>query len=196
MGPFVTLFDLLFALVFLASAGCLLAAAILALRGRASRALRLLGAWATGAAIYLIALLAVSFASPQRVLRPGDLRCWDDWCLTVESVQRTADHGSARYDVALRISSRARRVDQRAPDASVYLTDDLGRRYDPLPDRSAIPFDTLLHAGESIATSRAFSVPEDAREVGLIANHGTGPGNFIIGDEASFFHKRTIVKFP
>jgi hypothetical protein len=192
MGPFVTLFDLLFALAFLASAGCLLTAVVLALRGRGTRALGILRIWAIGAAIYMTALVSVSFAQPRRVLHLGDLRCFDDWCITVENVLRSG----ARYDVALRVSSRALRVSQRAPDAAVYLTDDRGRRYDPLPDASAVPLSVLLQPGESIPASRSFTVPEDARQVGLIVNHGTGPGSLVIGDEASLFHKRTIVRFP
>jgi hypothetical protein len=191
-----TVFDLLFVLVLLTSAGCLLAAAILALCGRAAGALHLLRIWGMGAAIYLTAVIVVSFTQPQHVLHVGDLRCWDDWCLTVEKVQRSAENGHARYDVALRLSSRALRVSQRALDAAVFLTDDRGRRYDPLPDDSAIPLSFLLHPGECIATSRTFTVPQDAGQIGLIADHGTGPGNFIIADEHSFFHKRTIVRFP
>jgi len=195
MGPIGTIFDLVFVLAFLASAGFLLTAAILALRGRGARALRVLRIWGTGAAVYFTALVAVSFASPQRVLQVGELRCWDDWCLTVQNVDRTVESGNARYTVGLRIVSRAGRVNQRAPDAAVYLTDDQGRRYDPVPAAGEIPLGVLLHPAESIDTSRTFVLPEHARNVGLIANHGSGPGNFIIGDEASFFHKRTVVRF-
>jgi hypothetical protein len=149
-----------------------------------------------GLAVYFTALIAVSFASPQRVLHLGDVRCFDDWCISVEHVDRTVENGNARYDVALRIASHALRVSQRALDATVYLTDDTGRRYDPAPDSHQIPLGVLLHPGESLPTSRAFTLPEDAHQVGLIANHGAGPASFVIGDEASFFHKRTIVKFP
>ena len=196
MGPFVTLFDLVFALAFLASAASLLAAALFAIFRRGARALHILKIWAMSAAVYFTLLLAVSFAQPQHVLHVGDLRCWDDWCLTVENVRQSPENGRARYDVALRISSHALRVSQRALDAKVYLVDHQGRRYDPLPDDSAIPLNILLHPGESIPTSRTFTLPPDAREVGLIANHGVGPASFIIGDESSFFHKRTVVKFP
>jgi hypothetical protein len=192
MGPFVTLFDLLFALAFLASAGFLLTAGTLAIAGRGSRALSLLRMWAIGAAVYMTALISVSFAQPRRVLSPGEPRCFDDWCITVENATRSG----ARYDVALRIYSRARRVNQRALDAAVFLTDDRGRRFDPLPDASAVPLSALLHPGESIATARAFIVPPDASQVGLVVNHGSGPANFVIGDENSLFHKRTIVRFP
>jgi hypothetical protein len=192
----VTIFDLLFVLVFLATAGCLLTIAVLAIIGRGGGALHLLRIWATGAAIYFTALLSVSFAQPQRVLQLGEIRCLDDWCLTVDNAQRTAADGTARYVVSFTLSSQARRVSQRALDASVYLIDDSGRHYQPLPDPSAVPFDVLLHPGESIPTTRTFQLPEDARQVGLIVNHGSGPANFVIGDEHSFFHKRTIVKLP
>jgi hypothetical protein len=196
MGPFVTIFDLIFVLVFLATLGSLLTAGILAASGRTKSALGIMRACSIGLGVYFTALIAVSFVQPQRVLQVGDVRCFDDWCISVEHVERTVENGNARYGVALRLISEAKRVSQRAPDAAVYLTDDQGRRYDPLPDPAQIPLGVLLHPGESLPTSRSFTLPEDAHQIGLIVNHGTGPANFIIGDEASIFHKRTIVKFP
>jgi hypothetical protein len=140
-----TLFELVFALTFVATVGSLLTAAILAAFGRFDRALGIMRACSIGLAVYFTALIAVSFASPQRVLHLGDVRCFDDWCISVEHVDRTVENGNARYDVALRIASHALRVSQRALDATVYLTDDTGRRYDPAPDSHQIPLGVLLH---------------------------------------------------
>lgn len=191
MGPFVTPFDLLFAMCFLASVGVLLTALIQAVRGRARQAVRLIVGWAMGAAIYFAALIGVSLKAPQQVLHLGDARCFDDWCLTADSATRGP---SGDIVVSMHIWSRAKRVEQRAQSGSaVYLTDASGRRWDSLEDPSEVPLTALLHAGESIPASRRFAVPADAHGLAMVVNFGSGgPGNLVIGDEASLFHKRTV----
>jgi hypothetical protein len=73
--------------------------------------------------------------------------------------------------------------------------DGQGRRYDPVPDPDAIPFDALLQPQESMTTTREFDLPVDAQDPVLVATHGEGfPGWFIIGDSGSLFHKRTVVR--
>lgn len=193
MGPFVTPFDLLFAVCFLTSVAVLGTALVQAIRGRAGKALRILGFWGVGAAVYFLVLVVVSLSSPQKVLALGEPRCFDDWCLTAQSASRAA---SGAILIDLRVSSRAKRVDQRAPDAAVFLTDDQGRRWDPAPDASELPLAVMLHPGEAVETARRFEVPSTARGLGLVVNHGNGPANLIIGDEASLFHKRTVYLLP
>jgi hypothetical protein len=77
----------------------------------------------------------------------------------------------------------------------VYLTDARGRRYDPLPDPSAIPLDTILQPGESLIVTRRFDVPPGAQGLGLIYTHEGGfpIGWFIIG-EGGWFQKPPIVR--
>jgi hypothetical protein len=195
----VTLFDLLFILVFLVSVVTWISAAVAALRGRRSRALGTLRKWSLCALAYLAVVAVVGFSSPQRVLNPGDPWCFDDWCLSVERVSHTPAPPQAAYTVTLRIFSEAKRVSQRANGAWIYVIDRQGRRYAPEPDPSATPLDVLLQPGESITTTRTFKVPADAGEIGLITGHGGSsgfPSLVIIGDEASLFHKRTFVRLP
>jgi hypothetical protein len=133
--------------------------------------------------------------APQRVLHVGDPWCFDDLCLSVEHVSRTAAPAQVAYDVSLLIFSRARRVSQRANGAWVYAIDGRGNRYAPEPDTSSVSLDVLLQPGESIRTSRVFKVPAGAGELGLVTGHGPSwISNFIIGDEASLFHKRDFVR--
>jgi hypothetical protein len=123
----------------------------------------------------------------------GELRCFDDWCISVEH----ADRQASTYAVTFKLSSQARRVSQREKDLHVYLTDSQGRRFDPAPDPSAIPFDVLLGPGESVETTRSFTLPGDERHVGVMVAHEGSycfPGCFIIGDEVNPLHKRTIVR--
>jgi len=79
----------------------------------------------------------------------------------------------------------------------VYLTDHRSRRYDPIPDTSDVPLNVLLGPQESVAATRVFNVPADAREIGLVLAHEGGfpIGWFIIGYE-TWFRKPTIVRLP
>ena len=191
-----TIFDLLFLALALVSAIALITAAAAALRGRRSRAIRILRNWAICTACYATIVVAVALASPQRILHIGDAWCFDDWCLSVGKVTQTPVARQIRYDVSLRIFSRARRVSQRAKGAWIYLVDQRGNRYAPEPDPSAAPLDVLLGPGESITTSRVFKLPADAGPVGLITGHG-GAGwitKLIVADDGSLFHKPTLIR--
>jgi hypothetical protein len=190
------LFDLLFIALFLASVATLVTAAVAALCGRGRRALAILRRWAIAAAAYLAIVAAVGLFSPQRVLNVGDPWCFDDWCLSVESVNRTPAPPAVTYNVGLRIFSRARRVSQRANGAWVNLVDARGNHYAPEPDPNAVPLDVRLGPGESVSTSRVFRVPADAGELGLTTGHGGGlnPDRVIIGADSSLLHKRTYIR--
>jgi len=193
-----TVFDLLFVLASLLSVVTMAVAAVFAVRGRLARALKILRLYCFCAAAYLAIGAAVAFLKPQRVMNIGDPWCFDDWCLTVEKVDRTAGRSQVSYNVALRISSRARRVTQRANGAWVYLIDDQGRRHSPDPAPSAVPLDALLHPLESATTLRVFHVPPDAHEFGLITGHGgpyCGPMDLlIIGSGGCLFRKPTMIR--
>jgi hypothetical protein len=189
-----TVFDLLFLAVVFASLASLVAAATAFLRRRRARGisiLRKLFACATG---YLLVVALVGFLSPQRIVNIGEPWCFDDWCLRVESVSRSPMLSAWDYKVTFRIFSRALGVAQRARGAWIYLIDDRGIRYASQPGRFDVPLDVLLEPGESVTTSRDFRVPQSARGLGLITGHGGPISNFIIGDEASLFHKRTFVR--
>jgi len=193
-----TVFDLLFILASLISVVTMAVAAISAVRGRLPRALKIFRLYCICVAGYFAIALAVAFLKPQRVISIGDPWCFDDWCLTVEKVDRTAGPSQVSYNVELRIFSRARRVTQRANGAWIYLIDDRGRRYSPDPAPSAVPLDALLRPLESAATLRVFHVPPDARELGLITGHGgpyCGPMDMlIIGGGGCLFRKPTMIR--
>jgi len=167
-----TVFDLIFILAFLISVVTMAVTAAFAVRGQLSRALKILRLYCICAAGYFAIAVAVAFLKPQRVISIGDPWCFDDWCLTVEKVDRRADPSKLSYNVELRIFSRARRVTQRANGAWIYLIDSRGRRYSPAPAPSAVPLDALLRPLESATTFRVFHVPPDAHDLGLITGHG------------------------
>jgi len=188
-------FDLFFLLLVVVSLGTLATALVAGCRRQRNRALQILRNLGAGALAYLTVVALVGITAPQRVLRVGQPWCFDDWCLSVESVRRTPAPPRVRYQVSLRVFSRARRVSQSAKGAWVYLIDAQGHRYPPEPDGSAVPLDVRLAPGESVRTSRSFCMPAGATPVGLITGHGPAwlPA-LIIADEASLFHKRTFVQ--
>ncbi len=165
---------------------------------------------ATYVGAYAIILVLVSLLGPQRVVPMHEPRCFDDWCLSVEGVERRAAIGTVRargtfWLVTVEVSSRARRVSQRARDAAVYLVDPRGRRIDPSPygqralesaSGAGEPLDSTVDAGESFTHTVVFDVPVDVTELGLVTAHGTFPGRIVIGDDQSFLHRPTIVGLP
>ncbi len=193
-GVAMTVFDLLFIALFLTAIGTLIAVAVAAFRGQRQRALGLLRRLAFCAVTYVAMVYAATAVSPRVVLRVGDPECSDDWCMAVEGVKRTQENAVARYDVTLRIFSRARRVAQRELAAKdVYLVDGQWRRYDPVLTGSEIPLNTLLQAGELVTTSRRFELPADVHGIGLMVDRSALPICVIIG-ECGAFHRDTIVR--
>jgi hypothetical protein len=190
-----TLFDLLFLAVFFTSVVLLGLAGHATLRRRRARAFARLRQLSLLVVLYLGAVLLVSLVSPRRVLKVGDDQCWDDWCLAVTHVSRRPANDTVAYEVTLRVSSRARRVAQRERGVQVYLMDDHGRCYEPVPDDTATSFDVLLQPQEAVEITRVFHLPADAQDPVLVVSHGGGfPGIFVIGDSESLFHKRTVVR--
>jgi len=174
----VSVFDLLFLCVLLGSIITLLSVVIAAMSGKWRRVSAVLRAWGIVMALYLGTAVGVRLMLPVRVLAVGDPQCSDDWCITVADAHRAG----AGYALELRLTSRALRVAQREKGLVVYLMDAQGRRYDPTPDASAVPLDTLLQAGESVITTRKFGVPENPRGLDfVVTREGFGMGWLIIG---------------
>ena len=192
-----SIFDLLFIVLFLATVSTLLSAAFLASRGRGARALALLRRLGIGAGAYFGIVAIASIFWPRTVLQVGDPRCFDDWCIAVENASRQQAGDRSTYTVTLRLSSAARRISQRENDMAVYLADNRGRRYDPAPNKSDVPLNVRLGPQESVTATRIFEVPADAHEPGLVIAHEGGfpIGWFIIGYE-TWFRKPAIVRLP
>jgi hypothetical protein len=191
-----TIFDLLFIFLFLASVVTLLTALVIAIRGRFAKAKRILLVYAACFAIYMAIVLAVALITPQRIVRLGEDRCFDDWCIAVAHADHHATPDGIACTLTLRISSHAKRVDQREKSLQVYLLDAQGRRFAPAPAPTAVPFDVLLHPGDAVETERSYLLPNNARDVGAIVVHEGSfcfPGCFIIGEDANPLHKPTIV---
>lgn len=194
-----SLFDLLFLLIVLATGVTLAAVAITAFTGRRRAAAGLLGGYGLCLALYLGVVAAVSLASPQRILARGEDRCYDDWCIAVVDAARVEQPGGIRYVVLLRLSNRGRGTPQRENGIVAYVLDEQGRRFDPIPDPTQAPFNTLIEPGRPVATTRTFGVSGAVGQPVLVIEHAGAsrfPGLFIIGDESSLFHRLLIARLP
>jgi hypothetical protein len=142
-------------------------------------------------------VILILILSARQICALGKDQCSDDGCIAVASVTSDRDGTIQEYEVAHRLSSRAKRVSQRERFVVTYLLDETGRRYDPKSRQGQPPFDTLLGAGEAITTARTFRVPLDTRGLGLVI---TREGDFgfprccIIGKGP--FYKAPIVYLP
>ena len=183
-----TLFDLLFAVLFLSGGVIVIRAAIAAIRGRRPTDIRLVRGVAIGGGLYLAIVAVVSLLSPRRYRAVGEAQCSDDWCISVATALRSHGQPVDTFRLGFRLASRAARISQREQYVVAYLKDGDGHRYDPEPSEGAGPFDILLGPLAVVMTDRLFLVPPEATNVGVvIAREGAGrfPGCGIIGDEGS-----------
>ena len=74
-----TLFDLVFIVVFFVTVGSLVVSMTEALRGRRNRAAKRLRALGVGLALYMGAVAVSSLLAPRQVLALGEPACSDDW---------------------------------------------------------------------------------------------------------------------
>ncbi len=192
-----TIFDLLFILLFLAAIVALVRSLWALLRGQPAVARGRFRRLALGAAGYFAVLILVSLFTPRRYLALRENHCSDDWCIAVTAAVRIAPVDSTRWRITLRLSSRMGAGSQRELGVVAYLVDDQGRRFNAMAQPDALPFDTQLGPMQQVATTRTFVVPTDATGLGLITDREGWPPNprcCIIGDEGSLLHKRTVVR--
>jgi hypothetical protein len=189
-----TLFDLLFILLFLTGLWVLVSCLVAALRGRRAQAGRRLRTLGVAVLVYMAIVAGVSLLTPRRVLAVGEDQCSDDWCIAVQGATRTGDSALA---VTFRLASRALRVTQRERFVVVYLRDADGRRYDPDPTPGQAPFDVELGPGAFVGTQRVFHVPPHAAGLGVVVTRAGDvpfPRCCIIG--TGLFHKDPVVPIP
>lgn len=189
-----TIFDLLFVLLVLASIVVLVAALLRALRGRGAQARRLLGRLAIATAAYFAILILVSLLTPRRLLAPGADHCSDDWCIAVTDATHTPVASGIEWRITFRLSSRMGRGDQRELGVTAYLEDGQGHEYPSIPDAADVPFDIRLAPGQQLSVGRRFIVPVGVPDVGVVVAHHGGPRCCIIAEEGSLLHRRSIVK--
>jgi hypothetical protein len=158
-------------------------------------------------ACYAATLICVALALPRRFYAPGERRCFDDWCVTALDakvadgsmvVPCLADRGSRNWVAAIEVSSDARRIRQRAPDARAELEDRQGKRYQPCAaaltgaTEPARLLSDEIGPGESFRVLLPFQLPDAATPAGLVVHHGDVPGVAIIGADQSLLHRPAL----
>lgn len=201
-----SIFDLLFLISVLFVLVCLVAIVVSVFRSEAALR-RWSGLLAIYFVVYALALTSVSLSSPRRVYAPGERRCWDDWCATAIKATYASNSAAtgcvsspnARIWIAeIEVSSVAKRIRQRAPDARAELEDTHGTRYNPcsgaLRKPNALPhtLSDALNPGDAFTVVLPFLLPNSASPVGIVVHHGDFPGKVIIGSDASLFHRPSL----
>ena len=201
MGGFDLLFLLTVLVVLLGLAA--LVVSLVARRRRVARALALaLAAWLL---VYALALVGASLLSPARLLAAGERRCYDDWCIAVQSASARERIGDTRPNgrfvlVTVEVSNAARRSSQRewavglallGPDGSRLAPSPAGQRALALEGGAGLPLDTLMDPLGRFKHVAVFEVPAETRAVDVTVQHGAFPGIVIIGDEQSLLHRPT-----
>ena len=184
-----TLYDLLFFVLFFGVLGTLALAGMLSLLGHKRASRMLFGALTIFPVAYVCTWVAVAALVKQKPLGVGDPQCVDNWCIAVENVETAPRDSTNVYDVTLCLFSRANRTPtsfgaHAAADdqTDVYLLDGQGRRYNPLPHASEIPLNVRLQPGQAVRTRRTFAVPASARGIGLLPAGGSFGACPMIGE--------------
>ncbi len=147
LGKRMNIFELLFILLFLVSLVTLATAGGFLLFRRRSVAARILRRYSFCLGAYLVIVLVSSLLAPRKELQLGEPLCFDDWCITIQSVE---NNNAQEYVVTSSLSSRARQAPQRETGVVLNLTDSSGVRYDSVNSEDDIPFDIRLLPQESV----------------------------------------------
>jgi hypothetical protein len=160
---------------------------------------------------YATTLIVTSLTSSPKYVPLGTEFRFDDWCFAVERSQTArslgegpgALHPAGEFRlITIRVSNRGRGRAQRERNVGAYLLDTSGRRLDvsasaqaelDASGRGGQPLDSLVPPGSSITRTLVFDVPADARDLGAVVFHGTGP-RIIIGADQSYLHAPTITR--
>ncbi len=149
-------------------------------------------------AIYLALVVLVSAFKPQRLIPFGQDRCLDDMCFAVQNVETFGRIGlpseplnaqGTFYVVTIRVTNRSlgRTMSERGIRA--VLTDE-GKTFEVSPQgqrawestRTNSALTKQLAAGESVASTQVFDLPQSATDPKLLLTHGWTPGYLVIGE--------------
>ncbi len=203
----INIFDLVFLLSVLFVLLSLLGLLIALVMRRWAMLRRLALGLAIYVGVYALVLIGSGLLTPQHVMAMHEVRCFDDWCASVEKVERQPAIGDVQaqgvfYVVTVQVTSRARGISQRARGAAVYVLDDQGVRHEPslqgqqaleMAGLAGLPLTSRVDAGGSFTSITVFDLPSDTEHPALVHTHGTFPGVIIIGYDQSFLHRPTIV---
>jgi hypothetical protein len=160
------------------------AAAVQVVRRRPRAAAGLACAAGALVAVYGAALVAAGLAGGTRELRPGDTKCFDDWCAAMIAARPGAAAATLLVDVQLQNRGRGRPM--RSNLARAYLELPGGGQVGPRDDSA---MQTLLQPGERTDVRLTFLLGAGQRPSRFVVVEGGGGGfSPEIGGEGSPFH--------
>jgi len=129
-------------------------------------------------AVYAAALIGTSLASQKETLAMGAVKCFDDWCVSVDGAKRSGD----QLSVHLATINHGRRP--QVPDSPHAFVVIDGRQI-PV----SVPHLTdKIEGGSTRPIDININLPAGARIVEFLITEGGGPSNLIINDENSPLH--------
>lgn len=199
-----TLYELLFILLFLGSVAGLLFSAFIGRKGGSRKILiTLASVWI----VYLVILGVTDIFHSQKIFRQGEEQCFDEMCFAVADAQTmptqaggpSATAGSTLYIVKIRGTSHSLGRAQaegglrgRLYDSGTFInvSPAAQKAFDAQHGQSPM-LTQRIAPGESILSVLVFEVPQGMMHPSLTLDHGFTPGYFVIG-ESPFFHKPDI----
>lgn len=196
-------------LAFLATIAALLlagaGAVVFVMLRRRAWAMRAVVAGGLVAALYAVALLAFSVASPAVNLAPGERKvfCEVDCHVAYEITEGYKD--SDTLVLSVRELFDASSVSSRRGDEPLYpgsrrfaLVDANGREWAPLRIRTSdtAPLFAMMRPGESHRAQLSFAVPHDVQVRGLLVEDDSPVSPLLIGHERSPFHQKALMLLP
>lgn len=203
-----SVFDLLFILLFLCSIFVVASVSVLAFTGRRSAARKTLLRAGAVWCVYFVLLAVSDVIARPRIVAPGQDRCFDEMCFAVVSAQSSLPHlvksyGHKTLIVTVRVRShslgRAQSeggIRARLYDQGQYVPISMqGQRAYELEHGKSPTLTQRLDPGESIQSVLVFDMPPNMAHPSLTLDHGFTPGYFIIGESPSF-HGPDLLKLP
>lgn len=184
--------------------------------GRYVLARRVVSAGVIWLCAYAAILLSVSFSSEEKVLPLKNRKAFCGFYLdchmgvavvgaekleAITSATGTLRPSGVFYRIDLEVSSDARAVPLRLDNPVALLVDARNRAYSRVPEAEEAlgvgGLERIVAAGESFRTSIVFDVPADALRPRLHFTNGHPLERlvelFLIGDEDSILHKKTLL---
>jgi hypothetical protein len=158
-----------------------IAVAVQLVRRRLRSAAGLASAAVAVVVVYGSALVGVGLAAGARQLRPGDAKCFDDWCAAMVAARPDAAAGMLLVDV--RLQNRARGRAMRANLARAYLELPGGGEVSP---QDGCAMQTFLQPGERADVRLTFVLPPGRRPARFVVVEGGGFTPEIGGEGSPF----------
>ena len=135
--------------------------------------------------LYLVALVGVGVTSHATNLKPGDTKCFDEWCAGMLTYQPGVSQATAT--VKVRLHNHGRRA-QRSNLARAFIEAGGRRIWERNPDDLQV----LVPGEVSVDVQLNFAIPARLASPRFVVTEAASgsltPGVIVIGDESSPFH--------